>query len=174
MFGWLTRLFRSPRPIEFAGVRSSRQIAKELDRRRQLRATYDVAKSSDDHWRPADLMSAAAANDPGTRSQLRRKARYETANNSHCRGVTLTLANDLVGLGPQLQVLGDGDDDASMLLEETIESEWQAWADEVNLAEKLNTLALSKIIDGESFALFTTNPEISCQLSAIVVKLSSQ
>lgn len=155
MWRWLKRIM---------GLNGPAQTVRNAPSRR-VNASYDIAKSKDDHWKPADLLSAAAANDPGTRSQLRRKARYETANNSHCRGVTLTLANDLVGLGPQLQVQLPGDDgeddDRTVTDEQRIEDSWQAWCDEVNLAEKLNTLALSKIIDGESFALMVTNPALS-------------
>lgn len=129
---------------------------------RRARASYDVAKSREAHWRPADLLSAAQANDPFTRAELRRKARYETANNSHCRGVTLTIANDLVGLGPQLQVMlpDGGETEVNETLirnEEIIEDLWQTWADETCLAEKLNTMALSKCVDGEAFAILSTN-----------------
>src|SRR5438876_898455 len=136
MWKWLRNLMGLNGPAQ-------QPIQRSRDR---VRASYDVAKSTDDHWRPADLLSAAAANDPGTRAQLRKKARYETANNSHCRGVTLTLANDLVGLGPQLQVLLPDDgttvNEANIQAEEQVEDLWQSWADEIGLAEKLNTLAL--------------------------------
>jgi len=145
------------------GLDGPRIAHQPVQTRRRVNASYDVAKSRDDHWRPADLLSAASANDPGTRSQIRKKARYEVANNSHARGVTLTLANDLVGLGPQLQVtLADGgdvsaSDEATIRNEEIIENLWQQWADEVCLAEKLNTMGLAKVVDGEAFALFTNN-----------------
>lgn len=131
---------------------------------RKVRGSYDVAKSREAHWRPADLLSAAQANDPYTRAELRRKARYETANNSHCRGVTLTIANDLVGLGPQLQVMlpddGEPVNDTQIRNEEIIEDLWQSWADEVCLSEKLNTMALSKAIDGEAFAILSSNDSL--------------
>ena len=50
-------------------------------------------------------LSAAAANSPDVRRILRNRSRYEIANNSYARGITLTLANDVVGTGPRLQML---------------------------------------------------------------------
>jgi hypothetical protein len=43
---------------------------------------------------------------------VRNRARYETANNSYARGIVLTLANDVVGTGPELQ-LATNDADAN-------------------------------------------------------------
>ena len=55
--------------------------------------------------RDADGLSADAANSPEVRRTLRNRARYEVANNSYARGIVLTLANDLIGTGPRLQML---------------------------------------------------------------------
>lgn len=160
MFGWLKKLANYLEP-------ASHQPATLPVRRRRADGSFDVAKSTDDHWRAADGLSARTANDPGTRRQLRNRSRYEVANNCHARGITLTAANDEVGCGPQLQViLADAIDDTfrvpigSEQDEEQVESLWNQWAEEVQLAEKLNTMALSKKIDGEAFALFTTNPKL--------------
>jgi len=38
----------------------------------------------------------------------RNPARYEVANNAYARGIVLTLANDVVGTGPRLQMPTDG------------------------------------------------------------------
>ncbi len=77
-------------------------------RRRTLRARYDAAATTTDnrrHWANADGLSANAANSPDVRCTLRNRARYEVANNSYARGIVLTLANDVVGTGPRLQML---------------------------------------------------------------------
>jgi lambda family phage portal protein len=42
---------------------------------------------------------------------------------------------------------------------EVIESRWNEWASEVCLAEKLHTMSLSKVIDGEAFALFISRAD---------------
>jgi hypothetical protein len=73
-----------------------------------LRARYDAAATTDDnrrHWANADGLSANAANSAEVRRILRNRARYEVANNSYARGIVLTLANDVIGTGPRLQLL---------------------------------------------------------------------
>src|SRR5690348_11747409 len=76
--------------------------------REMLRARYDAAQTNGDnrnHWANADDLSAARANSAGVRHILRRRSRYEIANNSYARGIVTTLANDVVGTGPRLQLL---------------------------------------------------------------------
>ena len=78
----------------------------------RLRAKYDAANTTLDnmkHWSRADGLSASSANSPEVRRTLRNRSRYEVANNSYARGITLTLANDVVGTGPRLQMLTSDD-----------------------------------------------------------------
>ena len=42
-------------------------------------------------------------------SSSAREPANEAANNSYCRGIVSTLANDLIGTGPRLQLMGDTD-----------------------------------------------------------------
>jgi capsid protein len=70
-----------------------------------VRAKFDSAQTNADnrrHWANADGLSADAAANPEIRRILRNRARYEVANNSYARGIVLTLANDVIGTGPQL------------------------------------------------------------------------
>jgi hypothetical protein len=72
------------------------------------------------------------------RRTLRNRARYEVANNSYARGIVLTLANDVIGTGPRLQMLlGDGQDAGT---NRTIEAEFARWAKATGLPEKLRTM----------------------------------
>ena len=131
-----------------------------------LRAGFDAAKTTDEnrrHWAEADHLSADAAATPDVRRVLRARARYEAANNSYAKGIVSTLANDCVGTGPRLQVLTD-DPDANA----AIEAEFAAWAKAVDLPGKLRTMRMAKAVDGEAFALLTTNPEIA---SAVLLDL---
>ena len=124
----------------------------------RLRARYDAATTSADnvrHWSAADGLSASAANSPEVRRVLRNRSRYEVANNSYARGISLTLANDCVGTGPRLQML-TRDAAANRL----VEQEFLAWCDAVGLAEKLRTMRLARVSDGESFGLLTSNPRV--------------
>ena len=96
-------------------------------------ARYDAAVTTDDnhrHWSAADGLSAKTANSASVRRTLRNRARYEIANNSYARGITLTLANDIVGTGPRLQMLTD-----DVTANRTIEREFNRWANAIGLAE---------------------------------------
>jgi lambda family phage portal protein len=125
---------------------------------RVVRGRYDAASTSDDnrrHWANADGLSANQANSPEVRRVLRNRARYETANNSYAKGIVLTLANDVVGTGPRLQLLTE-DSEANT----RIEREFTAWAKAVGLPEKLRTLRMARATDGEAFAVLTSNPRL--------------
>jgi hypothetical protein len=72
-----------------------------------LRGRYDAAETTNEtakHWAMADGLSARMANSPDVRRKLRERARYECANNSICKGIVETLANDVIGTGPRLQM----------------------------------------------------------------------
>ncbi|MFN7022310.1 MAG: phage portal protein, partial [Phycisphaerales bacterium] len=110
--------------------------------RRLIRAGFDSAVTNDAnrrHWANADGLSADAAASPEVRRTLRNRARYETANNAYAKGIVLTLANDVVGTGPRLQLLTE-DDDAN----ERIEQAFAAWARAVGLPEALRTMRMAR------------------------------
>jgi len=147
----------------FAHIRSlfSRRQRLKLRSRQvfPLRARYDAAQTTEDnkrYWAAADALSADAANSPEDRRIVRNRARYEVANNSYARGIVLTLANDLIGTGPRLQMTLPGAPETNQL----IEREFAAWAQAIDLPGKLRVMACAKIVDGEAFALLKTNPEI--------------
>lgn len=123
-----------------------------------MAASYDAARTTDDnkrHWLHADSLSARSANAADVRQVLRDRARYEAANNSYCRGIVSTLANDLIGTGPRLQVQ-TGRPEA----DRQIERSFAAWARGVRLAQKLRTMRQARAVDGEAFAIHTTNPRL--------------
>ncbi len=145
MFRWLSSMFASK------ATRSTRGRA-------LVHARYDAASTTDDnrrHWAAADGLSANAANSPEVRRILRNRARYEVANNSYARGITLTLANDCIGTGPRLQLLTP-----SAEANRLIEAEFSRWAHSVDLAQKLRTMRLAQAQDGEAFAILTSNPKL--------------
>ncbi|MBX3435771.1 MAG: phage portal protein [Pirellulales bacterium] len=130
---------------------------------RVVRARYDAAATTGDnrrHWASADGLSANAANSAAVRRILRNRSRYEVANNSYARGIVLTLANDVVGTGPRLQLLTE-DAEANRVIERA----FAAWAKSIGLAEKLRTMRMARAQDGEAFALFTSNPRLAGPIS---------
>jgi lambda family phage portal protein len=123
-----------------------------------VRARYDAAEKGDDyrHWSNADAFAADAALSPSVRRTLRNRARYERANNSYLAGISGTLANDLIGTGPRLQ-LDIGDDEAARQVERLF-FDW-GWL--VDLPAKLRTMREALVVDGEAFALMVNNPRLA-------------
>jgi len=124
-----------------------------------VRGRYDAAQTTPDnrkHWANADHLSADAAASPDVRRTLRNRARYEVANNAYARGIVLTLANDVIGTGPRLQMLSDSDD-----ANRIIESEFMAWATLIDLPGKLRALRQARAQDGEGFMLLFNNGNLN-------------
>lgn len=120
---------------------------------------YDAAVTNEDnrrHWANADGLSARAANDPGVRSRLRNRARYEFANNGYAQGLTLSLADDMVGTGPSLQLLTE-----DQAVNRLVESAFAAWMEAVGFAELLHTAKQAKVRDGEAFFVLSSDPDLT-------------
>lgn len=159
MLNWLRNLIGRP-----SGVRAQRRGW------RVIRARYDAAVTNDDnrrHWANADALSAVGANSPTVRRTLRNRTRYEVANNSYAKGIVLTLANDVIGTGPRLQML-TVDHEANRRIERAFDQ----WARAVSLAAKLRTMRMARAVDGEAFAILTNNRKLptSIQLDLRLVE----
>jgi lambda family phage portal protein len=127
---------------------------------RTLRARFDAAQTTDDnrkHWVMADGLSADAAASAGVRRTLRNRSRYERSNNSYFAGCATTIANDCIGTGPRLQLVGKGlpREDARF-----VEHEFGEWTKAIGLAEKLRTTRAARVVDGEGFGIYVTNPAL--------------
>lgn len=132
--------------------------AKPSRNRDTLSARYDAAQSTDRnkaHWAESDLLSASASTTHMVRQTLRQRARYESANNSYCRGIVSTLANDTIGCGARLQLRTN-----SEAADNIIEAEFHEWASSVELSEKLRIMRQSYAVDGEAFAIFINNKQL--------------
>lgn len=146
MMGWLSGLFASPKKAVQRAVRV-------------IRAGYDAARTTDDnrrHWANVDSLSANAALSPSVRQTLRERARYEVANNCYAAGLVRTVANDLIGTGPTLQITAPDGFEAN-----SIEKSWASWAKAVKLARKLRCMRQCLSRDGEAFAILFTNPKVN-------------
>jgi capsid protein len=158
MLHWFGRLIRKA----VAGRAARPHLRSTTFGLRSVQARYDAAVTNDDnrrHWAHADGLSANAANSAAVRQTLRNRSRYEVANNSYARGIVLTLANDVVGTGPRLQLLtSDGDANSR------VERAFMGWARAVSLAEKLRTMRMARATDGEAFAILTSNPRLTTDI----------
>lgn len=121
------------------------------------RARYEAAQAGDDykHWQVADAFSADAQLSPTVRRTMRNRARYERNNNSYLAGISATLASDLIGTGPRLQL--DVQDEAARIVERA----FYDWGTAIDLPAKLRTMREALVVDGEAFALMTTNARLS-------------
>jgi lambda family phage portal protein len=155
----MQRSMSSMRPQTPAGSRPRGALLQtQVSRLKTLLGRYDAATTTLDnsrHWAAADGLSANAANSPEVRRILRNRARYEVANNSYARGMVLTLANDVIGTGPRLQLLTQNDE-----ANQRIEHAFMMWSKAVRLPEKLRTMRMARATDGEAFALLTNNPKL--------------
>lgn len=137
-----------------------------------LQARYDAAQTTAEnrrHWRMSDAYSADAAATPEIRRILRNRSRYETANNSYAKGMVLTVAGDVIGTGPRLQLHLKDDG-----LSRAVERSFAEWSTEVNLAEKLRTMRIAKAVDGEAFAVLISNPMIRHPIKLDLVLLEAE
>lgn len=125
----------------------------------RLRAGFDAANASHpdnkNHWLNADDLSPNSAASADVRRTLRKRARYEAKNNSYCRGMVSTLANDTVGRGPRLQLQR-----ASATDNREIEAAWTSWTKSIRLAAKLRQIRQAKSVDGETLGLTVSNPRL--------------
>lgn len=125
---------------------------------RAIQARYDAAQTTSDnvrHWVNADDLSAQAANSREVRRILRRRARYECANNPYAQGILRTLANELVGRGATLQIQSTSEE-----FNTAVEAEWKRWSTAVRLWSKLRTARKAKARDGEAFLMLVPDPHV--------------
>jgi len=130
---------------------------------RIVRGRFDSATTNDAnrrHWSFADGLSADAAASPEVRRILRNRARYEVANNAYAKGIVLTLANDVIGTGPRLQML-TGDANANAV----IEFVFAQWTQAIGLSEKLRAMRMARAESGEVFAVLASNPFMNSPVS---------
>jgi len=146
-FSWRSLFGRKPPPRKA-----------EPPSRQAIRARYDSSVTTNENaplWFMTDYLSAKAANSFQVRRTLKIRSRYEVANNSYARGIVNTIANDLVGTGPRLQVRTPDPQ-----LNRAVEARWKAWAKAVGLADKLRLMCKAKVQDGEGFGVLVTNPQL--------------
>lgn len=127
-----------------------------------VRAKYDSAQNTAEnrkHWANADALSVNAGMTAAVRKTLRERARYEVANNSYARGIVSTLANDVVGTGPRLQMRTD-----DPIANSNLEALWDEWATCVGLSEKLRVMRAARAESGECFAVLARNDNVACEI----------
>lgn len=138
-----------------------RMPAKAASPGRQIGARYDATGNSPgsrEHWDRADQYGPNTANSDYVRAQVRSRARHERDNDPNLNGLIKTLAYDVVGTGPRLQLtLGEEFYESARKVERL----YAAWARATSQAEKLRLLDEAATVDGECFGLGINNPNVS-------------
>lgn len=130
-------------------------FARPAANRPAVRAYRDITRTTDDnrrHWANVDYLNADGGNSPGSRRIMRARARHEADNNSYAAGMLETVANDVIGTGPRLQLLDQNEEDAS-----AAEVAFMDWGDDIGLAGKLWIKVFAADRDGESFGVLTNS-----------------
>ncbi len=138
-------------PAEKKPVDAASALEVWKERYRQMRASYDAARSSteyDNIWANADTYDADSAHSKSVRHTLIKRSRYEVGNNGFSDGIAQTYANDLVGNGPTLRM-----QTGSEGFNRVVELSWHQWTKQIHFRRKLWTLAHAKHVDGESFGI---------------------
>jgi capsid protein len=144
--------------------------AQPVRRRRDVHATYDAARDSDEfrnYWANADSLDADSANSRGVRAKLVQRSRYEVANNGFADGMVQTHANYLVGAGPQLRL-----QTPSAEFNNRVERAWHRWTKAIRFRRKLWCMAHAKVQDGEPIGVCRDNPHVKnpVQLDLVLVE----
>ena len=125
------------------------------------RRGYDLAAPSrfhDTHFVKADNSDADTVIEAALET-ARNRCRYEVRNNTYARGIIETLANDLIGTGPRLQLKTD-----DIAFNRTAEQRFVTWAEHCDaagrqdLADLLRLVMLQLCESGEAFIHVYTDP----------------
>lgn len=148
MFTWLRSKFKSYfSPSKADQVRENR---------------FDHAQTNETnsrHWFNADSLGPVLSLDPFVRKIIRERARYERDNDPHMAGLGRTLAYDLIGTGPRIQIIGYTLDLAADV--RLVEKSFARWARKSRLAMSLRLMVEAANFDGEVFASFENDNSIA-------------
>ncbi len=173
---WLIKGLTKRRDARRRADVRAQMLTKARQRFRQLQARYDASQTTvenQNHWAWADDLSPARASNAATRHILRMRSRYEVLeNNCWGLGMVLSKASDVIGRGPTIRLQSSvsdrlvpvqqgppptGEVTPRSTLREYVQAQFNAWLDEIGLAEKLRTAYLSKIVSGEVFVVAKNN-----------------
>ncbi len=144
-------------------AKKRKTISDKPRRRIQSRSFFDAASTTrhnQKHWQFAsdqDFDSLVRMD----RATLCQRAVYEVANNGYAKGISNTLANDIVGTGPRLQL-----DSGNPEFDNECENRFMAWAKDcdfyrsLNLVEILRMAMATELVQrGESIIVFANDEQ---------------
>lgn len=116
------------------------QVVKIVREPTNARAYFDAASSdrlTQNHFANSSIadINAIVRSDLPT---MRKWCRFEGLNNSYAKGIIETLANDIVGRGPRLQIESPPGDPTAKTGVQRIEDAWADWADNCDADGRLS------------------------------------
>ena len=126
----------------------------------QVAARFDNAAHTPDTatlYRNADALAMNAALDPLVRKTVRERARYVVGNVPYAWSMVRTYITHVVGAWASVSFPRGGIPES---LRQQVVDDFDAWAMRVDLWSKVQTIFRAKVVDGEAFAMFFTDPEI--------------
>jgi lambda family phage portal protein len=164
------------RILDFIGRKINKMML-ELGKR-----YYDAAATNlhnEEHWKKADGRDADSIISPELPT-LRNRVRYEVANNCYLTGISRTMADDLVGTGPTLQLQTE-EDEQDRITEDSfneIESRFDEWgqicgADGQSLTDILQlTGVFQQCESGDSVVIMQTRKGATWRKKEVSLRLN--
>ena len=150
-------------PILDATGNRIRRPRKKIDAQ-STQQGYDILRREHetDHWKYAQTNYASSALDTYyVLQRLRRLCRSEFRNNPHLKGLILKMGHEVIGTGPNVEIIPDNVTKNTMLAANRVERYFHDHACEIGFAPKMRMRENEKKIAGESFSVFRRNPGIS-------------
>ena len=129
----------------------------------RLAAVYESAQDNTDNrrlWQYASQTGADVLATQATRWRLAARARYVYRNNCYCQGMLHTLANDVVGSGPRVEIVPAGEGDRAARAANALEREFADWCEETLFAHGLWTAIIQRVLAGDFFGVRELNPKL--------------
>lgn len=119
-------------------------------------------------FRNADSLAMNAALDPLVRKTVRERARYVVGNVPYAWSMLRTYVTHVVGAWASVSFPRGGIPES---LRQQIVDDFDAWAMKADLWTKVQTMLRAKVTDGEAFAMFYTDDELTDETNKVTLNV---
>ena len=119
-------------------------------------------------FRNADALAMNAALDPLVRKTVRERARYVVGNVPYAWSMLHTYVTHVVGAWASVSFPRGGIPES---LRQQIVDDFDAWAMKADLWTKVQTMLRAKVTDGEAFAMFYTDDELTDETNKVTLNV---
>jgi len=111
-----------------------------------------------DHFKYANTLASSALDTYEVLLRLRKLCRSEFRNNPHLKGLVIKMGHEVIGTGPQIEIIPDNLNDKTQRAANQTEKFFHEHACEIRMTQKLRMREIEKKVGGESFSVFRRNP----------------